>query len=227
MNSKILKGITAKTDGNMRVVVEGGAINRQRYFDKKDLALDTLVTAKLVHGNKVVVVTEEDKGETKEGCDGLVTNVPGIILGVTAADCLPLYFWNTQKTIVGVAHAGWRGVHSKITEEMVNVFTHKYTCEATDVCVEIGPHILGCHFEIQDDLVEIFSEYREYIQKVDGCTYLQLQEVVRKQLLSVGVSENNIQMSSTCTYCSDNYFSYRRDKPEIIEAMLAYITIGE
>lgn len=227
MTTNILKGITEKSDGNMRMVVEGGTVNRQRYFDKKDLALHTLVTAKLTHRNKVVVVTEEDNGETKEGCDGLVTNVPGVIIGVTVADCLPLYFWNTQKIVVGIAHAGWRGVRSEITKELISIFINSYACEAGDVCVEIGPHILGCHFEIQNDLVEIFSEYEECIQKVNGRTYLQLQEVVKKQLLSLGVSEQNIQMSSTCTYCSDNYFSYRRDKPEIIEAMLAYIMLGK
>jgi copper oxidase (laccase) domain-containing protein len=110
---------------------------------------------------------------------------------------------------------------------MISVFRNSYACEVSDICVEIGPHILECHFEIQDDLVEIFSEYGKYIQKVEGRTYLQLQEVIKKQLLSFGVSEKNIQMSPTCTYCSDNYFSYRRDKPEIIEAMLAYIAISE
>lgn len=227
MTTNILKGITEKSDGNMRMVVEEGVVNRQRYFDKKRLSSHNLVTIKLVHGNKVVVVTEDDNGETKEGCDGLVTNVPSVIIGVTVADCLPIYFWNKQKNIVGIAHAGWRGVRSEITKEMISVFKNSYACEAVDVCVEIGPHILGCHFEIQDDLVEIFSEYEECIQKVKGHTCLQLQEVVKKQLLSVGVSEKNIQLSSTCTYCSDNYFSYRRDKPEIIEAMLAYIMIDK
>ena len=110
---------------------------------------------------------------------------------------------------------------------MVGIFRNSYACETDDICVEIGPHILGCHFEIKNDLVKIFSEYSEYMQKVGGRTYLQLQEVVKKQLLENGVQKENIQMSSTCTYCSANYFSYRRDKPEIIEAMLAYIALRE
>lgn len=225
MSTKIVKGITEKSNGTMRLVVEAGAVHRQKYFDKKHLATHTLVTAKLAHGNIVTLIQKGTQGETKEGCDGLITHDKGVILGVTVADCLPVYFWNIQKTVIGVAHVGWRGVRSEIVKEMVTVFVRTYLCNVRDICIEIGPHIKQCHFEIKNDLVEIFREHSESIKKVKEGTYLSLQDIVKKQLLAAGLEDRNIQLSSTCTYCSDQYFSYRRDKPKIIEAMLAYIVL--
>lgn len=82
--TNILKGITEKSDGNMRIAIEAGAMNRQSYLSKNNLLIGDLVSAKLAHGNKVMVVTKEDVGEAKDGCDGLVTNVPNKI---TAGHC--------------------------------------------------------------------------------------------------------------------------------------------
>lgn len=209
----------------MRIAVQDGSNNRQDYFTRLGLSTDDVTMANLVHGNRVVVVTEGERGNVQEKCDALVTDVHGIILGVTAADCLPIYFWNKQKTVVGIAHAGWRGVRSTIAQEVVTSMTNEFKIEAQDIFVEVGPHIKECHFEIKDDLVEIFNDFPEEVKRIDGKIYLNLQNIVMAQLVAVGVQKVNIQLSDVCTYSSENYFSYRRDKPEIIEAMLGYIII--
>jgi len=91
--------------------------------------------------------------------------------------------------------------------------------------IEIGPHIKDCHFEVKDDLVKAFSYYPECVKKVKNNLYLNLEEIIIKQLVSVGLEKTNIIKSTECTYCSDKYFSYRRDKPQEIQAMLAYIML--
>ncbi len=221
----LFKGITQKSDGNMRIAVDVGSANRHNYFTNLSLSTDSLSLANLVHGNTVTVVREEDRGKVQETCDALVTNVPNTILGVTAADCLPVYFWNKQKTIIGIAHAGWRGIRSTIVQEVVKALVAEYACDVSEICVEIGPHIMDCHFEIKDDLAEMFSEYSDDIRRADGKIYLNLQNIAMKQLLATGVQHENVQLSTVCTHCNDIYFSYRRDKPEIIEAVLAYIVL--
>ena len=253
----LFKGISEKKDGKMKVYSEGGAQNRGNFLNKLKLSDKDLVLAGLVHGNRIVVVNDQNRGKIIDECDGLVTNAPNIILGVTAADCLPIYFWNKssknsysltstrtickrvlfhsllarqnkQKTVIGIAHAGWRGVKSEIVKEMVSIFINKYKCKVEDIMVEIGPHILDCHFEVQEDLTKTFFDYKDCFKKVNNHDYLNLNKIVEKQLLSTGLNSENITKATECTYCCNNgdkYFSYRRDKPKEVEAMLAYMVL--
>lgn len=224
---QIIKGLTEKEDGNMRIIAKLGADNRERYLSKINLKSEDLVIAGLTHGNKVAIVNRDNAGGVVEGCDALVTSIPHVILGVTAADCTPIYFYNKQKSAIGIAHAGWRGVKTKIAEEVVKIFIKEYSISPSDIIVEIGPHILDCHFEIQDDLVQAFSDYPESSRKEGERQYLSMQKVIEKQLLSCGLSSENITHAEECTHCESKYFSYRRDKPQEIEAMLAYIVLKE
>ncbi len=221
----ILKGFSEKKDGNMKVSSESGGKFRAEYFSRIGLLPINVVMAGLSDGNKVAVVTEDNRGQILQGYDGLVTNEPEIILGVTAADCLPIYFWNKQNTVIGIAHAGWRGVKAEIVKEVIKIFTEKYSCNPSDIFAEVGPHIKDCHFEIQDDLVETFSADNDCLRNENGHKYLDLSKIIEKQLISVGLNQNNINRKSECTFCSEKYFSYRRDKPNEVEAMVAHVTI--
>lgn len=228
MKLKILKGISEKKHGNMKIVGESNATikNRRKFLLEQKLNPNNLVMASLDHGNKIIVVSEKDKGKIHQGYDGLVTDVPEIILGVTAADCLPIYFWNEKKNVIGIAHAGWKGVESEIVKEMIRIFIEKFSCNVKDIFIEIGPHIKDCHFEIKKDLLNIFSEYKECLKNIKSRYYLNLSKVVENQLISVGVDLDKISVSPECTFCNKKYFSYRRDKPADIKAVLAYIKLS-
>jgi YfiH family protein len=235
---KIIKGFSTKQDGNMRIYYGNvhnkenenakNRENRRSLLNQANLDDANLVLAGLVHDSRIVVIGNNDKSQVVPECDGFVTDTPGIILGVTAADCLPVYFWNKQNRVVGIAHAGWRGVQKEIVLEMVKVFVNKYNCPIEDIMVEIGPHIKDCHFEVKDDVIKNFSNYPECFKEKDGAVYINLGDIVKKQLVSSGIEKENIKLSQECTFCEkDKYFSYRRDKPKDIEAMLAYITIRD
>jgi YfiH family protein len=235
---KIIKGFSERADGNMRIYKgsvhvadyesEKNKKNRKILLNKAGLDYSNLVLAGLVHGNRIVVISEGDKGKVIPECDGFVTDMPGIILGVTAADCVPVYFWNKENTVIGVVHAGWRGVQKNIAGDMIKLFINNYKCPAEDIEVEIGPHIKDCHFEVKEDVLKNFSDYADCVKEVGESKYLNLQAVIIKQLTSTGVLGENIKETKECTFCEkEKYFSYRRDRPEEIEAMLAYITIQE
>ncbi|MEI6627464.1 MAG: peptidoglycan editing factor PgeF, partial [bacterium] len=223
-----LKGFSQKQDGNMKVYASTSVglseKNRQAFLLRLGLNSDDLVLAGSVHGNKVAVVGARNRGQIITGCDALVTTEVGVILGITAADCLPIYFWDEGAGVIAMAHAGWRGVQSRIVSEVLRVMRDD-GASIQNIKVEIGPHIRECHFEVQEDLVKEFADDADSFKMVDRKHYLSLAKIVNKQLTQSGVLEQNIKQDGGCTFCENKYFSYRRDKPKEVEAQLGYIVI--
>lgn len=217
-NQNLYIGISEKKNGPMKSSLE----NRLLFFKDHNLDNKVIVSAGLVHKNKVVVVDDANESQLISDCDALITNQNKYLLTVTIADCLPLYFYDKNKKVVALAHAGWRGVASKIAENVIDVFINHYNSNLNGIEVFIGPHIRDCHFEVKDDVSRQFKISDSVIR--DEKTYINLSEVVKNQLLLLNINEDNINISDECTYCLNNkYFSYRRDNPEELETMIAYI----
>jgi YfiH family protein len=178
------------------------------------------VSAGLVHQNKVAIVDGINESQVIPDCDALITDNNKYLLTVTISDCLPIYFYDSHKKVVAVAHAGWRGVVSGIAKEVINKFISHYNSKPSDIEVFIGPHIKDCHFEVKDDVASQFDKDDVVIR--DEKQYINLAQVVSKQLKDLDVL--NVSISHDCTYClADKYFSYRRDNPLELETMIAYI----
>lgn len=225
-NQKYIWGISQKEDGQMKVSPgdDISLANRARFFNKLHLDPNHVVSAGLVHGNNVIVVGEEDLSQKIANVDGLITSVPNVILTISIADCLPLYFFDETKQVIGLAHAGWRGVNGEIAVKMLDKMVSEFETKPEDVLVEIGPHIKSCHFEVDEDVAQKFSDYQEQISKKGEKSLINLSGIVREQLRKRGVKEENINISKECTYCfKEKYYSFRRDKPAQVEAMVAYI----
>ena len=95
--------------------------NRRRYFNALGISIKDLVGCNQVHGVHIEQVTKKDCGrgvEGKEdalpGCDGLITNEPGVALTMNFADCTPLLFFDPVRKAIGLAHGGWRGTAGNI-----------------------------------------------------------------------------------------------------------------
>jgi YfiH family protein len=225
-NENLIIGISDKSWGNMRVFLNSKNLvtekNRRIFFapfHKKVIAAD------LIHGNRVVVA-DNSSAEIVKACDALITNNPNLILSITVADCLPIYFYDPIKKVVAIAHAGWRGVENEIAREVVKVFAKKYDSDSKDILAFIGPHIGACHFEVQRDVADKFLFYKNHITNKEEGTYIDLGQIVLEQLVKAGLLAENINLSSECTYClHSKYFSFRRDNPGLdnLEVMTAYI----
>jgi YfiH family protein len=174
--------------------------------------------------------------------DGLVTDTPGILLGIQTADCLPVIFVDTRHKAVGVFHAGWRGTIKRIVEKGAGEMRRRFGTMPRDLKAAIGPGIHNCCYavgpEVRDQFhsqfeyaaklfheVEEFDEVREkypmlfLTARAPGHSvmpkkiYLDLAEANRRQLLAIGVPTKNISVSPLCTSCHpDRLFSYRSDK---------------
>lgn len=182
----------------------------------------TIISARLADTSLVSVAEDIDGEKNISSSDALITNQSGCWLTITVADCLPLYFFDPEKKVVAIAHAGWRGVVGNIAGELVKKFVSRYGSNVADIEVFVGPHLRSCHFEVQADLVGLFPLPAVIVR--DGRTFVDLTKVVSEQLIAAGVRPEQIEISPECTYClQDQYFSWRRDHPREIETMLAYI----
>ena len=182
-----------------------------------DVDFNKLVLTDQVHDNKVYKVTEKDagKGITRESdiksIDAFVTNVPGIPIVTFHADCIPVFFLDTNKKAIGLAHSGWKGTYNNISNNVVNKMIEEYRTNPEDLICGIGPSIMQCHFEVGDDIAQMFGEKygNEFIERRHK-PYINLTAIVEKQLQQCGI--RNIIQSNICTYCNnDIYYSYRGD----------------
>ena len=98
-----------------------------------------LTTAFQVHGNRVIVVGDSDRGRMLGEADGLITNVPGIPLDQRFADCTPILMYDPVQHAVGTAHAGWQGVVARVAEATVQAMQQAYGSDPADLVAELAP----------------------------------------------------------------------------------------
>lgn len=223
---RVRYGISDREDGPMKLVGDGSVARdaRATYFAKEKINPDSVVSAALVHGKRVERIVFADGGKAFQETDGLVTRDPNTFLSVTVADCIPVYFFDPIHDVVGIVHAGWKGVVGGIVSEMIRVMKSDYESNTADILVGIGPSIQKCHFEITGEIRDQFDA--DVIEERDRKLFVDLSKMLERQLQEAGVTR--IEDSRICTFCHpDRYFSYRRDKPAQIEAMIAWIGLDK
>lgn len=218
----LIHGFSTRKFGDLRK-------NPAKFLTALGLKRKDLVLMEQVHGTRIKVVGEEDKGKIILGIDGMVTNKKGIVLGVKTADCLPILFYEPVEKIIGVVHAGWKGVLKKIGQKMVDLLIMKGSSPG-NILVGIGPHIGSCCYKVENQRVKKFiSEFGklENMLRVDKKdTYLNLEIPIIRQLVTSGILKNNIFLSSICTSCQNQeFFSYRKDSKKSYGEMLGTLNI--
>ena len=162
-----------------------------------------------------------------EDCDGLVTDLPDVTLTSTHGDCIPVYAYDPEKRVIGLAHAGWRGTVDGIAAVLIDVMKESYSCDPADIRAVVGPGIGRCHFEVSEDVAKEFREKLSWCGKYidegpsEGKSMIDLKGVNAEFLRMSGVI--NIEISPVCTYEDENCYSYRRDGTQ--KRMLAYIRL--
>ena len=151
--------------------------------------------------------------------DGIVTNVEGLCLVTSHADCIPLYFVDPEKKAIGLAHSGWKGTAGNIAKNVVEMMSQEYGTDPGDVVGVIGPGICGKCYEISEDVAEIFKDNYDSEKcpgvvvpraDIEGKYLLDLHKANYYNMLSAGLREENIFISDVCTMeNADNLFSHR------------------
>jgi len=175
-----------------------------------------VMTVKQVHGDDVLVV-ESSSQNPDRGYDALLTQKPGILLLVSTADCVPILLADPIQRVVASVHAGWRGSVRGIVAKVVRKMKEQFGSHPGSVQVGIGPSAGRCCYEVDKEVLEPlkdqFPNYNRFIDKKEaGRGNLDLPLLNKFQLMEIGVSETQIQMSDVCTICSPElFYSYRRE----------------
>lgn len=189
-----------------------------------DSNIEDSVLSMQTHKTDIRVVKSEDKGKglIKErdysDIDGLVTDEKNIPLFTFYADCVPLFFLDPNKKIIGVAHGGWRGTVEKIAAKMIETMKGNFGSNPKDILVGIAPSIGSCCYEVSKDVFDQFSENFKDVSTIlkeldNGKWKLDLWQANKIALEEQGVPSENITISNMCTSCnSDLFFSYRKEE---------------
>lgn len=187
--------------------------NRQALCQLLGISDERLLMPHQVHLTKTAVIDERLDADL-EGVDALMTNVTGLCIGVSTADCIPVLLYDPVQRAVCAIHAGWRGTVQRIVEQAVKKMTTAYGTQHKDIVAQIGPGISLDSFEVGDEVYEAFANegfHIETISKRYAKWHIDLPECNRRQLISVGVPSDHIFVSPVCTFKqSDSFFSARR-----------------
>ncbi|MBP3603561.1 MAG: peptidoglycan editing factor PgeF [Lachnospiraceae bacterium] len=186
-------------------------------------SIEKIVCSDQTHTTNIRLVTEKDcgKGIVKErdyqNVDGLITNEPGIILATFYADCVPIYFVDTENKAIGLSHSGWRGTVEKMGAETIRAMEKEFQTKPEHIKAAIGPSICQDCYEVSEDVaiqfMDLFKSDSEHILKAGkekGKYQLNLWEANKRILIEAGVLEKNIEVTDICTCCNSKYlFSHR------------------
>ena len=177
-----------------------------------------LVLSDQVHDKKVLYVDEtycagKDIVKKLKGVDGLMTDLPGLLLATSYADCVPLFFIDTRTHLIASSHSGWKGTVSKIGQETIRAMQARGS-KPEDILVIIGPSICQDCYEVSEDVAEQFQSVygtvccREILQEgrmtPEGEQKYQLDLWAANwyQLTEAGIPPQNIHVSGVCTCCN-------------------------
>jgi YfiH family protein len=134
----------------------------------------------------------------------LLENMPGSVVAIRTADCIPILLVDERLRAVAAVHAGWRGTVARIAERALEAMGERFGTRAADVHAAIGPGIGPCCYEVGPEVAAQFG--------AQGRAHVDLAGENRRQLLETGVTPGRIYASKLCTMCrGEEFHSFRRD----------------
>ncbi len=187
------------------------AINRARVAGALDLEPGALVSLNQTHSATVATLTAPPQGRI--AADGMVTNVPGIGLGILTADCQPVLFADASAGVIGAAHAGWRGAREGVLEATVSAMV-ALGARTDQITAVIGPTISRAAYEVGPEFLDAFRaddpDFARFFAQGNGDRMLfDLPSFGLHRLRQAGVG--HAEWTRHCTYGdAARFYSYRR-----------------
>lgn len=173
----------------------------------------TVVHARQVHGAEAWVHRERGApGITvMDGVDGHLTDLAGLLLTVSVADCVPVSVVDGTRRAVALFHAGWRGAAAGIVERGVRLLGEAYGCDPADLWLHCGPAICGECYEVGP---EVHAALRPERTPPASPTPVDLRAAIAARIREAGVAAERITLSAHCTRCGPGrFFSHRGGSP--------------
>ncbi len=181
---------------------------------------ETLITVKQIHSRNLLQISRFDlslPASERIRCDGIICDRPGVLIGIKTADCFPILLFDPEACVTAALHSGWRGTLHRIASHGVGRMAAAFGARPKRIKAAIGPGIGPCCYEVDEYLAAEFRKTfgEETIAKSrNGGVSLDLTTAIKKDLLSAGLSEENIVTLNFCTACSKEheFDSWRRDR---------------
>ncbi len=177
-----------------------------------------LVEPKQVHGSEVVVVRSAEEGalaaareQAQAGADAIVCAAPGVPVLLCFADCVPVVL--CAPGAFAVVHSGWRGTLARISAKALEILCREASCEPGEVYAYVGPHILGCDYEVSEELLATFtSEFGRMVHAAETKSNLDLSAAIALALEQAGLPAANLVDSRVSTATNlGRFYSYRAE----------------
>jgi YfiH family protein len=186
--------------------------NRHRVAASMGVAPDLLATVHQVHSPDAVTVTGPF-GDDRPKADAMVTDRPGIALGVLSADCGPVLFADPEARVIGAAHAGWKGAFGGVLESTVAAM-QKLGAKPERIIAVLGPSIGRDNYEVGPEFVDRFNaddarNHRYFTPSAkSGHAMFDLNRYTVDRLARTGAQASMLDL---CTYADEElFYSYRR-----------------
>lgn len=219
-------------ENRKRLLIAVGAATRNKPWP--------LIVNRQVHSDVIHVLRTPPSGLLVG--DGLITNLPGVVVAVQTADCIPVLAVDPENQVVGAFHAGWRGTVKRIVEKGIGVMRREFGSRPKEIYAAIGVGIQQCCYEVGEEVRQEFESQFSWAGELfrevkssdairdkypllfmnarapghgDDCVklHLDLREANRRQLLTAGVPPRHITALEGCTACDTHrFFSHRAEK---------------
>ena len=203
-------------------------------------AATPLVALKQIHSNRMVIAGAADLSrERPSRADALMTDEPGLLVGIQTADCIPVLVADRKRHAVAAFHAGWRGTVNRIVESGIGRMRLQFGSRPEDLVAAIGPGIGACCYSVGEEMLSNFESQFSYARElfrevydsdpvrtkypmlfltqrapghseIGPSLHLNLVEANRRQLLAAGLKPRSIRWVGGCTNCQPElFFSHR------------------
>lgn len=188
-------------------------LNRKKICDYLKIPYENLIVPQQTHSNNIVIV--ENGRSSYPETDGLITDKKNIALMLLFADCVPVILYASDKNVIAVLHAGWRGTAQKIAKKGAEIIIEKWGAKPENIKATIGAAIGQCCYPVSEDVAQqlassLDNNYKDLFKKDSEFkkVNVDLKGINFHQLKETGVKD--IDILGYCTCCNnDLFYSYR------------------
>lgn len=210
-------------EANKKLICKGFGISENSLIIPEQTHSDNVQTVEILTGDFAL---QNRPIKEYKNTDALISKEKNIAIALNFADCVPLIFYDPDKTIIASAHAGWRGTVAQIGIKTVQKMIDEFGCEAKSIIALIGPAIGKCCFEVGEDVRDLLKQSispltlplshnergnnSELANNAFSENQADLKLINKLQLLAIGVEK--IDVCEYCTFCQNElFFSYRKE----------------
>lgn len=214
--------------------------NRERLIKLQNVPFASWTCANQIHGSTIYQVQATDIGKGRDslnlaipGVDGLYTCESNLFLASFYADCVPIFFIDPTKRLIGIVHAGWKGTVAQIGKKLIQRWKEEFNSALSDIKVVIGPAIGGCCYEVDDTVMDQVKPFLNLLSKkaiTVKCNrkyQIDLKQINFDLLNQAGIRSEHIEVSEWCTSCNTDLFYSHRKENGVTGRMAAFMTIKE